>query len=219
MRFAFRVAKSLIEFPEFDPGSLESEAPLIEVRIVPKGEVSFEFASEIADRLNWESDDRATRDAQREESEEFVWDSCASKISLIKDYVLHCDYFTVRGAAADSIARSIQGCLSCYSLSEILEIANQATTQDEQISALRLIASAAPANYDGGIFRVVRENGEDSRAPVRLAAVLAASHLRWEQLRPLVERIAGSDPAEALRDFSWNVLHLTQWDRGRSSSE
>lgn len=187
---------------------------MTEVNMVPREEVSFDAMAAFADRMKWKINRKSVSAAENEESPEFIWRLRRGTVSLVKNSTLMRDYFVIDSPDQDDVTAAIQAEFPCYDLSEIVARLVNATSSDERIAALHLVAAAAPRSYDETIFHSIERNAEESQPKVRLAAVVAANHLSWKHLRSVVEQRCESDESEVLRDVCWNLLYLSSWARG-----
>jgi hypothetical protein len=187
---------------------------MTELNLVPHGPVAFELMREFADQLGWKVDRRSLKRAEHSDSPEYVWKFRGGSVTLVKNSALRRDYFVVDAVDPAAVAAEIRSRIPCVEPGDAVAALVQASSPDERIDALHLIAAAAPADYDHAVFQAVVDNAGQPQPLVRLAAVVAASHLRWRQLRGMVERLSDSDESDPLSSLSHNVLYLTSWSRG-----
>ncbi|MFF3868982.1 hypothetical protein [Micromonospora sp. NPDC001898] len=189
---------------------------MAEINLVPRDAVSFEEFSQFAQRRGWEIDQRSVRAARHEESPEFLWRAGGDvTVRLVQSASLDHSYLVVAGDEPGPSADAVREEFPSYALAEIVERLSEARSDEDRRAALRLVAATGVAGFDQTIYDAVRAGLEDSDPLVRLAALAAAFHLRWQQFSPLVERVSESPEAgENIRNVAGNLLGLTHWDRG-----
>lgn len=185
-----------------------------EITAVPRGRLSVQEMSRLADRLGWKSD-LITESAGGEDLLRHRWrvDS-HSTITLVQSAALDLNYLRISASDSDEVLAAITKYLPCYTTEDIIEFLHRASTEEDRVEALSLLAAARLPTYREDVYRLVVECISDPSAVVRVAALMAAFNLNWHDLLEPVTHASQYDESENVRSLSWNYIGLTDWSGG-----
>lgn len=182
------------------------------LNLVARHSVSLEEMAHIADRLGWRIDLTTLSDGLSADSPRLRWfNGDDTSITLVRNDVLERDYFVVSGPRYAESVQLIKSNVPLCELSDALSQLASATSPEGLKEALLTVAALGLPSYDEGVACALTQALGDDDMTVRIAALTAASYLRWRQLRPLVERTMRADASENIRALANNILGLTAW--------
>lgn len=186
------------------------------IHLVFRVAVSFEDMSRFARSCGWRINQQSVRAAWTDESPEFLWHvDDGQTVRLVRSSTLGYCYLVLVGDEPGNVAALVRDAFPIFPEMEILARLSAARSPDDRIASLHLTAAAAIPTYNPTIHEAVQACLQDSDQLVALAALAAAFHLRWRQLKPLVQRLSTSPTtAENVRVVASNLLGLARWDRG-----
>lgn len=180
------------------------------MRVALKGDVSREDVENLAWDLDWLLAEMA--DPSGDRPYEDVWATADERTAIhyIEDPVLELSYLVVEGGDVDAVVDQIRGAVGTYTPQEALEALRMASSRDEKIEAIYLLAIAS-GNEDNEVLTALSKAAEDKDADVRHSVVVATGYLGWRQLRVLLERMRDGDQTQSVRDDA--ALMLEALDR------
>ena len=146
-------------------------------------------------------------DFQRLSYEE-AWTSANDLASMnyIESQLLNVSYLVFRGEKAPIIIDQILAILPAYTHPEVLDLARQAGTRNDQVRGLYRLAVMFP-NFQQDAFDIFAAFATQAQtALLREAAVDAMAYRAWPQFIPLLEKILASDVADNVRQRAEDVL-------------
>jgi len=147
-----------------------------------------------------------------EESDEHpyeeVWalNGGTSAVHYYEDETLSTAFLLVMGDGERELAHEIVHRWPTIQAAGAVALARAAGSSEERIRAAGYLASTAPPASRPDVVDAFDELLSADDPAVRRFVLEAASYPAWPQLRPLVERVAASDPEPAVRTAAQQVL-------------
>lgn len=115
-------------------------------------------------------------------------------VMILFDDVLNLSYVSVVGDNATAAETALRQHFSSFDWAEAATRFGEATSADEKIRSLSVLAVTAPQEFEELPYNAIRTALEDDEPGVRSAAVVATIYARWAEFMPYLERVA-ADPA------------------------
>ena len=126
-------------------------------------------------------------EAEEDNPYELVWETEDEQTSIhfIDDQWINLCYFVAKGKEPEKVIEQIRSSLDTYSVHDIHQMLNHATTPEEYIRAIHHVGVAAPQEYEPAL--------------VRHAAILAITYVGWSEFKNVLKKMETSDPDPSVR--------------------
>jgi hypothetical protein len=157
-----------------------------------------------ADTLGWPQLAAQEQDLANAVSREVAW-GVGTEISLhyVEDPVTGNNYVNAWGhdkAAVDALVRIAAENLDSWSADELEQAVTTAENSQEKAKAVLRAGLAAPNEFDERFFRLISSAITDPDPVAREAGIYATAFSSYPQYRPLLRRVAETDPVDSRRD-------------------
>ena len=123
-----------------------------------------------------------------------------TKIIYVEDYIVDFPYLIVDGQEIESISKLIKSHFDIYSQAEIVQQAQTARTEKEQVEAIFRLALIAPNKFDSKFFELFQIGFNHPSPEVRAKTLKACAYTEWKEFIPCVEKIRNQDSDEIVRN-------------------
>lgn len=146
-------------------------------------------------------------DGQKESYQE-IWATSdeLNAVRYVEDPLSGTHFFSVRGPKTQSLVSQLARRLLVFAPEELIEMAQEAETHDEQVTAVFRLAVAFP-QYDPGVFEIFSAYATQPPSPLlRMATLNAIGYRCWPECIPLLERVAQEDQDAQVRQTAERLL-------------
>ncbi|WP_410597530.1 HEAT repeat domain-containing protein [Amycolatopsis sp. lyj-23] len=168
-------------------------------RIVLRPEVTREQVEDAALDLDWLFLQNWPRGEDRPYEDVWVDRDERTWIHYVEDHLVEARYLVVKGADVPAVESEARELLAAYRPEDALRAWDSATTADERVEAVHLLALTADPEDRSGSVAKLRAAASDDVTAVRRALVLVTTYVGWPELRQLLEDMTSNDPVEAVR--------------------
>jgi hypothetical protein len=168
-------------------------------RVVLRPEVTREQVEDAALDLEWlllkswpRGQDRPYEDVWVDRDEQ-TW------IHYIEDHLVDLRYLVVKGTDVSAVESEARQLLPAYQAEDARRAWDTATTADERVEAVYLLALTAGPEDRSRAVAALQAASSDGDPAVRHALVLATTYVGWPELRRLLELLAKNDSVDAVR--------------------
>jgi hypothetical protein len=188
---------------------------LPEQNVVPRRDLTLQGMSEVARRAGWHLEDAPTERDTHEDVLEFRWRvDDVSTVTLVKNVALKSSYLVVSAPDPGDVIASISSLVPSLTATEIVNRLQNALSDEERVNALSLVAASGLRHYWADLYEALVSNLRHPSPRVRGAALVAAFHLNWNQLRPIVQQTRETDEDSDVRTLAKTCLALRDWSAG-----
>ena len=129
-----------------------------------------------------------------------------TKIQYVEDYIAGFPYLIVDGQEVEAASEVIKSHFDIYSPAEIVQQAQTARTEKEQIDAIFRLALIAPQEFDSKFFELFQIGLNHPSPKVRAKALKACAYTEWREFIPHVDKIINQDSDKMVRNKAEIIL-------------
>ena len=187
---------------------------MTERNVVPRQAPHVADVAELAGRLGWKPDKKFNKESDRYETGEYAWKvGSRDRVVLAQNQAVEHAYLVVEAPDPADLVAVLLGNFPSWTDEEIRTAVRDADSPDDLVDAFHLVGARAFETHEAELSRAIERGTVHENAQVRLAATLAASRLRWPELKAVVQNVAEHDPEQVIRDVTSSYLGRQVWNR------
>jgi hypothetical protein len=148
---------------------------------------------------------------------EEIWSTPDGRTILhyVEDFILNLRFVAIQGENREATESQLRYALvDAYERAEVLQIAEHATTREESMRAITLVAASASDEPDPEFVKHFRATFAHDEVDVRRLAIFAVAYTGgWPELLESLEHMSSSDPEPEIRDLARRMLVSLKGER------
>lgn len=176
------------------------------LRLIPAGDENADSLAGVANDLDWLMS-RVIEGTDVLPAEDiYATEDGRTKIHWISDPRINLSYIAIVGEALAETADLLARHMKILGDDELRDYAEHASAPADRIRAVHWLALSATPAFDEHRFRLLCRAFEDPDLEVRGNAVLAVSHVGWQQFEAPLRRLAAEDTDASVREDASTLL-------------
>jgi hypothetical protein len=117
---------------------------------------------------------------------------------------------------AENLSRQLEHDLDVVPLDQLLRAPAEADDAQALSVAINRLSLGAPYEFDRDIFEIVSGGLTHPDHRARHASIWAAAFMPWQEYRPILRRMAASDPDADVREAAADLLQAYRFEEGKA---